>query len=73
MKLRKTYTRTQIISFIYFDSFLFQRQRIQRNSDSESDDDPEQIEEQPQVVVLKSGDLTSDQAKIEKLRLEKGE
>lgn len=37
--------------------------------DSESDSEPE---EQPQVVVLKKGDLTAEEADKEKKRIEKG-
>jgi hypothetical protein len=32
----------------------------------------EKDEEKPQVIVLKSGDLTADEAERERLRLEKG-
>lgn len=46
-----------------------QRQRVEYNEDSDSDADTEL----PQVVVLKPGDLTAEEAEKEKQKLLKGE
>lgn len=45
-----------------------QRQKLEYDSDSGSD--PE--EEAPQVVVIKKGDLTAEEAEQERKRIEKG-
>lgn len=47
------------------------RQKLERNSDDEDFSD-DLDEESPQVVVLKEGDLTAEQADVEKKRLEVG-
>lgn len=48
-----------------------QRRRLEEGFDSD-DDGPEVDEEQPQVVVLGSGDLTAAEAEEEKMRIERG-
>lgn len=49
------------------------RQKLrQDDEDFSSDEDHEQTEESPQVVVLKEGDLTQEQADVEKKRIELG-
>ncbi|EAT32414.1 AAEL015425-PA [Aedes aegypti] len=42
------------------------RQKIQNLSDSEDDDRDERDDEKPQVVVLKEGDLTAEEAAVAK-------
>lgn len=49
-------------------AILIQRQRLSEDYDSDSDRD----EEAPQVVVLKEGDLSAEEAESERIRLEKG-
>lgn len=44
-----------------------QRQKFEYGSETDSEPD-----EQPQVVVLKKGDLTAEEADQEKKRIEKG-
>lgn len=48
---------------------IFQRQRFDDDDDS---DDYEEHDDAPQIVVLKKGDLTAEEAEAEKQRLEKG-
>lgn len=48
-----------------------QRRRLEEGFDSD-DSGPEIDEEQPQVVVLSSGDLTAAEADEEKKRIERG-
>lgn len=48
------------------------RQELENFSDDEESAGNSREEEQPQVVVLKEGDLTAEQAEIEQKRIEKG-
>lgn len=50
-------------------NYEFQRQKLNNDSDSDSDYD----EEAPQIVVVKKGDLTAEEAEAEQKRIEKGE
>lgn len=46
----------------------FQRQKLNQEFDDSSDSD----DEQPQIVVTKSGDLSAEQVEAEKRRIESG-
>lgn len=46
------------------------RQNLERNDNDDSDQDFD--DDNPQVVVLKEGDLTAEQVEIEKKRIDKG-
>lgn len=47
----------------------FQRQRLDADSDSDRSD---YEDDAPQVVVIRKGDLTAEQAEAEQKRIEKG-
>ncbi|XP_073839311.1 uncharacterized protein KIAA1143 homolog [Musca autumnalis] len=47
------------------------RQKLENNEDQLSDEEPEREDEKPLVVVLKSGDLTAQEAEEEQKRLAK--
>lgn len=54
--------------FVFSIGNMVQRQKIDEGLSGGSDSE----EEAPQVVVLKTGDLTAEEAEIEQKRIEKG-
>lgn len=71
-KVRCLCAEIHLIACLIFNTLCicFQRQRLENGFDSDSD--PDLDEEAPQVVVLKTGDLTAEEAEETRLRIEKG-
>lgn len=51
---------------------FLQRQKFDFDQDSNDSNFSDKDEEQPQIVVVRAGDLTAEEAEQEKLRIETG-
>lgn len=51
---------------------VLQRQKFDFDQDSNDSDYSDKDEEQPQIVVVRTGDLTAEEAEREKQRIETG-
>lgn len=53
-----------------FPFYILQRQKLNQEFDDSSDSSSD--EEQPQIVIVKAGDLSAEQVEVEKRRIESG-
>lgn len=60
------------LCYYFYFSFLYKKRQKFEDSEEVDDQYSDNEEEQPQVVVIKTGDLTADEAEREQLRIEKG-